>query len=300
MTSVGTRGGASPPITFLYSARIMDASARPGGVAAPGGVGLVAAGTGRLRRFWDSTVGKKVVMAVTGIIGIGFVVGHMAGNLQMFKGTGAAQAMSDYAVLLRATGGLLWLVRLTLVAAVVLHVTAALQLAARNRAARPVGYGKREPQVSTLASRTMLLGGVVLVAFIAFHIADMTFGIGVPGFVHLDPYNNLRNGFTRWWAVVFYVVAMAALGLHLYHGAWASLRTLGARRPSPHPLRRTVAIAIAVVTAVGFAAVPIAASLDLFTDDTPVQIEHDETAHHPAAPALGVARSGDRHTPGAA
>ncbi len=231
------------------------------------------ASVSRLRRFWDSSVGKKVVMAVTGIIGIGFVLGHMAGNLQMFKGPGSAQAMHEYAVLLRKTGGLLWIIRGVLVGAVALHVTAAMQLWARNKMARPVPYGAQKAQVSTLASRTMRAGGIILLAFIVFHIADMTLGLGVPGFVHLDPYNNLRNGFSRWWAVAFYVIAMACLGLHLFHGAWASLRTLGARRPSAAPLHRNLAIVIAVVAALGFAAVPIGAALGLFTDDTPVMEE---------------------------
>ena len=237
---------------------------------------------GRLRRFWDSTVGKKVVMAVTGLIGIGFLLGHMAGNLQMFEGTGAAQAMSDYASLLRKVWEILWLIRIVLVVCVVLHVTAALQLAARNRAARPVAYGVRKPQVSTLASRTMLVGGILLLLFIPFHIADMTFGVGVPNFRHLDPYNNLRSGFARSWAVIFYLLAMGSLALHLFHGAWASFRTLGARRPSPNPLHRNVAIAIAVVTAIGFAAIPVAAALGMFRDDTPVQIEE---SHAPSATA---------------
>lgn len=252
---------------------------------------------GRLLQFWDSSVGKKVVMAVTGIIGIGFVVGHMAGNLQMFKGTGAAQAMHDYAVLLRKTGGLLWLVRGVLLGAVALHVTAALQLTARNRAARPIGYERKVAQVSTLASRTMRAGGILLLAFIVFHIADMTFGIGVPNFRHLDPYNNLRNGFSRWWAVLLYVAAMAALGLHLYHGAWASLRTLGARRPSPNPLHRNIAVAIAILTALGFAAVPVAAALGMFRDETPV-IEASETVHaRPARPPALAASPGPASVP---
>ncbi|HEX4935522.1 MAG TPA: succinate dehydrogenase cytochrome b subunit [Gemmatimonadaceae bacterium] len=232
----------------------------------------------RLKRFWDSSVGKKVVMAVTGIIGIGFVFGHMAGNLQMFKGTGAAQAMHDYAVLLRKTGGLLWLIRGVLLGAVALHVTAALQLTARNRAARPVAYGDRKSQVSTLGARTMRAGGIILLAFIVFHIADMTLGLGVPDFRHLDPYHNLRNGFSRPWALAFYVVAMACLGLHLYHGAWASLRTLGARRPSANPLHRNIAIVLAIVVALGFAAVPIGAALGLFTDETPV-LDESQTVH---------------------
>ncbi len=244
------------------------------------------ASVSRVRRFWDSSVGKKIVMAVTGIIGIGFVFGHMAGNLQMFKGTGAAQAMHDYAVFLRNTEGLIYIVRGVLIAAVALHVTAALQLWARNRAARPVAYGVHKSQVSTLASRTMRAGGILLLAFIVFHIADMTFGIGVPGFVHLDPYHNLRNGFSRWWAVLFYVVAMASLGFHLYHGAWASLRTLGARRPSAAPLHRNIAVAIAVIVALGFVAVPIAAALGFFQDDTPVSEELHTVVAPGAAPNL--------------
>lgn len=248
--------------------------------------GSARASASRVRRFWDSSVGKKVVMAVTGIIGIGFVVGHMAGNLQMFKGPGAAQAMHDYAVLLRKTGGLLYLVRGVLVAAVLLHVTAALQLWARNRAARPVDYAQRKSQVSTLASRTMRAGGILLLAFIVFHIADMTFGIGVPGFRHLDPYNNLRNGFSRWWAVLFYVAAMVSLGFHLYHGAWASLRTLGARRPSAAPLHRNLAVVIALVTAVGFLAVPVAAALGLFRDDVPVTEEMHTVDATSAVPSV--------------
>ena len=230
--------------------------------------------TSRVRRFWDSSVGKKVVMALTGAIGIGFVGVHMAGNLQMFMGPGAAQAMHDYAVLLRKAGGLLYLARGVLLLAVALHVTAALQLWARNKAARPVDYATRQPQVSTLASRTMRVGGVLLVTFIAFHIADMTFGLGVPGFRHLDPYNNLRHGFSRWWAVVFYVLATLSLGVHLYHGAWASMRTLGARRPSDAPLHRTVAIAIAVIISLGLVAVPIGAVLGLFQDDDAVMEDH--------------------------
>ncbi len=221
----------------------------------------------------DTTIGKKAILALTGLVLYGFVIGHMAGNLQMFKGAGSAQAMHEYALLLRKTGGLLWVIRGVLVASVALHVTAALQLTARNSAARPVPYGNKKAQVSTLASRTMRAGGFILLAFIVFHIADMTLGLGVPGFRHLDPYNNLRNGFSRVWAVVFYVIAMACLGLHLFHGAWASLRTLGARRPSAAPLHRNIAIVIAVVVAIGFAAVPIGAALGMFTDDSPVMDE---------------------------
>lgn len=236
--------------------------------------GTAAPSAGRLRRFWDSSVGKKTVMAISGIAGIGFVFVHMAGNLQMFKPVGAAPAMHEYAVTLRKLGALLWVARLGLVAAVVAHVTAALQLTARNRAARPVAYARQQAQASTLAARTMRAGGVILVLFIVFHLADMTFGIGHPQFTHLDPYNNLRIGFQRWWAVAFYVVAIASLGLHLFHGAWASWRTLGARRPSANPLHRNIAIVLAVVISLGLAAVPIAAALGMFPEaPAPVELE---------------------------
>jgi succinate dehydrogenase / fumarate reductase cytochrome b subunit len=254
----------------------MNASTRPaaGSFRSP-------VSSGRLRRFWDSSVGKKVVMAATGIGGIGFVVIHMVGNLQMFLPTGAGQAMHDYAAGLRKLGPLLWVARLGLVAMVLLHVTAAWQLTLRNRAARPVAYGRREGQVTTWGARTMRIGGVILVLFVIFHILDMTLGVGHPEFVHLDPYNNLRIGFQRWWAVAFYVVAIVFLGLHLFHGAWSSWRTLGLRRPSERPLHRSVAIALAVALTLGFLAVPVAGALGLFAPQS-VNIEHATAA--PGAP----------------
>jgi succinate dehydrogenase / fumarate reductase cytochrome b subunit len=257
--------------------------------------GVARPAAGRVRRFWDSTVGKKTVMAVTGIAGVGFVVVHMAGNLQMFKPVGAAQAMHDYAVGLRKLGALLWIARLGLIAAVALHVTAALQLIARNRAARPVAYARREHQAATIGARTMRIGGILLLAFIVFHILDMTWGVGHPQFTHLDPYNNLRIGFQRWWAVAFYVVAVAFLGLHLYHGAWASWRTVGARRSGPRPLHRSIAIVLAAAVALGMAAVPIAAALGMFREDFPA-MELQSAATPPAAEARGVAQAagGDR------
>jgi succinate dehydrogenase / fumarate reductase cytochrome b subunit len=211
-----------------------------------------------LWKFWDSSLGKKIVMAATGLIGVGFVIGHMVGNLQMFKGDSAADAMHTYAKLLRTSMPLLWAVRAALVGAVVLHITAALQLSARNRAARPQRYQHVKPQASTFASRTMLLGGVLLATFIVVHILDMTLGVGHPNFTHLDPYNNLVYGFQRPLMALFYVLAAISLAAHLVHGAWASFRTLGLRKASERPLHRNVAIAVAVVVALGFASVPLA------------------------------------------
>ena len=211
----------------------------------------------RLRRFYSAAIGKKIVMGVTGLIGIGFVLLHMAGNLLAFRGS---EALNAYAHFLASTGELLWLLRITLVVAVILHVIAAYQLTMQNRAARPVGYVNREPQVSTWAARTLRWGGVILLAFIVLHIMHFTNPGWRPDgvFVKSDVYTNLVTSFRIWWITLFYVVAMIALGLHLYHGVWSSVRSIGAAPPSPRPLHRKVALGLAVIIWLGFTVVPVA------------------------------------------
>jgi succinate dehydrogenase / fumarate reductase, cytochrome b subunit len=206
-------------------------------------------------RLYRSTVGKKIIMAVTGLVMIAFVIVHMLGNLQVFEG---AERLNAYSRFLHGTGELLWLVRVILLAAVVLHIDAAVRLTRLARAARPTAYAERQPQVATAAARTIRWGGALLVVFIVFHILHMTTGTVHPAFTAGDVYGNVIAGFRVWPVALFYVIAMAALGLHLYHGAWSSARTLGVARPSPHPLHRRVAIGIAVLVAVGFAIVPVA------------------------------------------
>ncbi len=230
-------------------------------------------------QFWHSTIGKKVVMAVTGIIGIGFVIGHMVGNLQMFYVNGE-EAMYHYAKLLRISMPLLYTVRAVLLGAVLLHIVAAYQLAQMAKAARPQAYVERRPKVTTLAAKTMRWGGVLLLAFIIIHLLQITLGVSLlmPGFVHLDPYNNLRLTFANPLWTAFYVLAMASLALHLYHGGWAVVRTLGVARPSEHPLKRKLSLLIAVVVAVGFAAIPIAATLGVFKEQ-PSAVLNDPEAH---------------------
>lgn len=230
-------------------------------------------------RFWHSTIGKKVVMAVTGLIGIGFVIGHMAGNLQMFKGNGE-DPMYHYAMLLRISMPALYFVRAVLVASVLLHILAAYQLTQMAKAARPHNYVQRRPQVTTLAAKTMRWGGVLILVFIVIHIMQITLGVSflLPGFVHLDPYNNLRLAFSNPLWTGFYVVAVVFLGLHLYHGGWALVRTLGVSRPNQHPLKRRLSLVIAVVVAVGFAIIPIAASMGAFTEQ-PSAVLMDGEAH---------------------
>lgn len=216
-----------------------------------------------LAQFYRSTIGKKIIMAVTGLIGVGFVIGHMAGNLQAFVGS---DKLNAYGALLHGPlGEFLWLVRLVLIVAVVLHVLMAYQLTMRARAARPVRYNQRRPQVSTLASRTMRWGGVLLLLFIILHILHFTTGQVDPArwgnrldaAGRKDVYGNLVASFRIWWVAAFYVLAMIFLGLHLYHGAWSSVRTLGYAKPSPHPLHRRIALAVAAIVWLGFTIVPL-------------------------------------------
>ena len=213
----------------------------------------------RLAAFWDSSVGKKAVMAVTGIMGVLFVVGHMVGNLQVFQG---AERLNAYGHLLHGPlNELVWGARVALLVALVLHVVAAWQLTMRNRAARPVDYATRTPQVSTLAARTLRWGGVLLLVFIVFHLLDLTIGRVNPAFQEGDVYANLLGSLQRPLIALFYIIAMAALALHLYHGAWSSLRTLGVAQASVSPLKRRAALFVAIIIAVGFAVVPLAVLL---------------------------------------
>jgi succinate dehydrogenase / fumarate reductase cytochrome b subunit len=216
-----------------------------------------------LVQFYRSTIGKKIIMAVTGLIGIAFVIGHMAGNLQAFVGR---DKLNAYGALLHGPlAELLWLVRLVLIVAVLLHILMAYQLTMRARAARPIEYEQRHPQVSTWASRTMRWGGVLLLVFIVLHILHFTTGqvdpAGWRGRLDRagrhDVYGNLVASFRIWWVAAFYVLAMIFLGLHLYHGAWSSVRTLGYAKPSPHPLHRRIALIVAVVVWLGFTIVPL-------------------------------------------
>jgi succinate dehydrogenase / fumarate reductase, cytochrome b subunit len=205
--------------------------------------------------MWRSTIGKKIVMAVTGLIMVAFVIGHVLGNLLAFAG---AEHINAYSAFLHGTGELLWAVRLVLFVSVILHIVAATQLTLIERASRPVQYARREYQAATLASRTIRWGGVLLAVFIVFHLLHMTTGTVHPDFRQGDVYHNLITGLSVPWVAAFYVVAMLALGLHLYHGVWSSFRTLGIDKPSPHPLQRHVVAVLAVLVAVLFASIPLA------------------------------------------
>ncbi len=218
--------------------------------------------------LYRSTIGKKSIMAVTGLVLVAFVIVHMAGNLQVFLGPAK---MNGYSAFLKSTGELLWLVRLGLLTALVLHVLMAWQLTRVAAAARPHDYARRDARASTVASRTMRWGGVLLLAFIVFHLLHFTTGTlfptasrpdaVYPAFSEHDVYGNVVSAFHNPWVVAVYVVAMLFLLLHLFHGAWSSVRTLGLSKPSPQPLHRRIATVVAIVVWLGFTAVPVAVLL---------------------------------------
>jgi succinate dehydrogenase / fumarate reductase cytochrome b subunit len=215
--------------------------------------------------LWRSTIGKKAVMAVTGVVLVGFVLAHMAGNLKIYQGEAK---FNTYALWLREMGAplfgpsqALWVARLVLLAAVLLHVVAAVQLTRLSRAARPVAYARRQALAATYASRTMRWGGVIIALFVVYHLLHFTLGaVGyAPGeFEHLSVYRNVVRGFSVWYVSAFYVAAMAALGLHLHHGVWSLVQTLGAARATQGRGCRVLAAAIAWVVVLGNVSVPLA------------------------------------------
>jgi succinate dehydrogenase / fumarate reductase, cytochrome b subunit len=198
--------------------------------------------------FLDTSVGRKVVMAVTGTVLWGFVTVHMVGNLQAYLG---ALAMNHYAEFLQGMlhGGGIWIFRALLLTAVGLHGWAALSLTLSNQAARPVGYRAQTFQASTWASRTMRWTGVTLGVFIIYHLLHLTTGQAHPSFIRGDAYHNFVSGFQVPAASAFYVLAQLCLGFHLWHGVWSLTQTFGLAHPRYDRLRRGLAYGFAVLVA---------------------------------------------------
>ena len=206
-------------------------------------------------RFYDSTIGKKAVMAVTGAILFGFLVGHMLGNLQVFLGR---DVMNHYAETLHGSPGLLWGVRILLLVSVVLHAWAAVQLTAVKAAARPVSYVKPGNVQATTGSRTMMLSGPVIALFVIGHLLHLTTGTLHPQFVELRAFENVVIGFSNPIASGLYVVAMILVGFHLSHGIWSMFQSMGFSHPRYTPLIKKFSAVFAWVLIAGFIAVPIA------------------------------------------
>jgi succinate dehydrogenase / fumarate reductase, cytochrome b subunit len=221
--------------------------------------------------LYRSAVGKKAVMAATGIILFGFVLGHLLGNLKLYLGP---DALNSYSRFLRTAGEpvvpanvLLWVVRLLLIAAVVLHVWAAWQLSRASRAARPDAYVAGTRIHTTYASRTMRWGGVIILLFVIYHLLHLTWGTVHPAFVPGDVYHNVVTGFQVWWVSLFYIAAQVALGFHLYHGLWSMFQSLGWNHPRFNLWRNGFAHAFAWLIALGNISFPVAVLTHLVRPD---------------------------------
>lgn len=201
-----------------------------------------------LFRFYKSTIGMKVAMAISGLIMLGFLIVHMAGNLQVFLG---AQVVNDYSKMLHEHIGLLWGTRAVLLASVLLHIYSALILTLKSRAARPKDYIRRESQAATYASRTLVYGGFILALFIGYHLMHLTFGNVHPDFREGDAYHNLVSGLSRGGPFIVYVLANTMLGLHLYHGVYSLTRTLGFENARFAGIARAASVLLAGLVAGG-------------------------------------------------
>jgi succinate dehydrogenase / fumarate reductase cytochrome b subunit len=219
-----------------------------------------------LQRFLGSTIGLKVVMALSGLALFGFVIGHLLGNLQVFLG---AEVFNAYAEALQSNKALIWTARIGLLGMVLAHMGSAAKLVMRSSAARPVGYkAKRKFLSGRYAVHTMRYGGVVLLAFIVYHLLHLTAGVAHPDFTHCvpaghgkvacDAYHNLTVGLSNPGVAAFYIVAQVALGLHLAHGVWSLARTLGLSNPRYDGLVRSGAMAFGGLITVGNCSIAIA------------------------------------------
>lgn len=214
--------------------------------------------------FYRSSLGKKAVMAVSGILLFGFVVGHMAGNLKMYLG---AEAYNHYAESLRELGApifphgaLLWVARAGLLAALLAHVVSAWQVTLQSRGARRVSYAKHVFQRTDYAARTMRWGGVLILLFVIYHLLHLTFGLEAvhPEFVSGDVYSNVVKGFSHPLVSGAYILANLALGFHLFHGLWSLFQTMGWNHPKYNAWRRSFAAFFAFVVSAGNISFPLA------------------------------------------
>ncbi len=218
--------------------------------------------------LYRTGVGKKYVMAITGIIGLGYVFAHMVGNLKMYLGPAEINHYGEFLrellvpILPRTVA--LWLLRSVLIVALLLHVHAAYSLTMMNRRARTIRYqSPRDYVAANFASRTMRWTGVIVLLFLAWHLADFTWGWVNPGFVRGDVYRNVDASLSRVPVAALYIVANIALGIHLFHGAWSLFQSVGWNNPRFNIWRRYFAVAFAVVVTGGFISVPIGVQVGL-------------------------------------
>ncbi|MGQ0824922.1 MAG: succinate dehydrogenase cytochrome b subunit [Actinomycetota bacterium] len=219
-------------------------------------------------RFYGSAVGKKWVMALTGLGLMGFVLAHLIGNLKLYL---SKPEMNLYGEALRDMPGhllprttLLWVLRIGLIAAFALHIHAAYSLTRMNRRARPDAYrSKRDYVAADFASRTMRWTGIIVLAYVIFHLMDLTWGNANPEFVRGDPYNNLVYSLERVPVAIAYMVATITLCFHLSHGAWSMFQSLGINNPRYNAALRNFAFGFMGIILIGNLSFPIAVQLDL-------------------------------------
>jgi succinate dehydrogenase / fumarate reductase cytochrome b subunit len=214
--------------------------------------------------FYRSAVGKKWVMAVTGILIMGYVFAHMVGNLKVYMGAEEfnhyGEFLRDLLVPLLPRTVTLWLLRIGLIVAFAFHIHAAASLTLMNRRAHAEGgyVSRRDWQAANAASRSMRWTGVVILLFLIWHLADLTWGTVNPDFVRGDVYRNFVATFERPAVSALYIVAVLALGLHLFHGSWSLFQSLGLNNPRWNSWRRSFAIGFAALVTVGNLSFPIA------------------------------------------
>lgn len=215
----------------------------------------------RIQSSYSTTIGKKIAMATTGIVLVGYVVGHMLGNLKVYQGP---EKLNAYAEFLRefgypvlGYGEFLWIARVVLLASVIVHIAAAVSLTRRSRAARPTGYRNDPHEELTYASRTMRWGGTIILLFVIYHIMHLTLGSVHADFIPGDVYHNFVIGFQSWPVSIAYMIAVVAVGFHLYHGVWSMMQTLGINHQRINRYRRPVALAISGAVVAGNLSFPI-------------------------------------------
>ena len=215
----------------------------------------------RVVRFYEAPIGKKVIMAVTGVILFGYVVAHLLGNLQIY---GDPQQINKYAAFLHnpANAGLLWMARAALLLAVIMHIVASIQLWKLKSDARPVAYVKKDDAAASYASRTMMWSGPIVAAFVIFHVLHLTVGAVLPlqevGPNEPNVRANVIAGFLNPAVSAFYILAMILLCMHLYHGLWSMFQSLGFSHPRYTPRLKKGAAIFAILIAIGNCSIPIA------------------------------------------
>lgn len=232
----------------------------------------------RLKQFYSTAIGKKIVVAISGAIMAGFLIMHMIGNFKAFAGQ---EKLDHYAAFLRDIGAdlvghetVLWVTRLVLLVAVVSHIVTIILLRKQNRAARPVQYHVKRSFASTFSARMMVVSGILLLVFILVHLAQFTLGWYKPTpFEHGQVYSNISQAFGVAWITSYYVFMMLIVCMHLYHGIWSFFQTMGLDNPDRNKGLRTLAAVISIILFLGFSAVPVAFLTGIIGDQTTTALQ---------------------------